>query len=70
VSKVATIARGTCIVWPTSAGLKRTREDSGIATGLRGTKPSMDAGAASGLSKTCRRERREDQKGRDISEVK
>jgi hypothetical protein len=63
VSKIATIARDTCIAWPTSAGLKRTREDSGIAIGPSGTKSSVDAGAASGLSKNSRRERREDKKG-------
>jgi hypothetical protein len=63
VSNIATIVRDTCIAWSTSAGLKRTREDSGIATGPSGTKSSVDAGAASGLSKKSRRECREDEEG-------
>jgi hypothetical protein len=63
VSKIATMARDTCIGWPTSAGLRRTREHSGIATGPSGTKSSVDAGAALGLSKRSRRERHEDKMG-------
>jgi hypothetical protein len=62
VAKVAMIARDTCIAWPTSQSLKRPMEDGNILPDSSGTKMSVE-GAASGVSKKSRRERREEKKG-------
>jgi hypothetical protein len=63
VSKVATIARDTCIAWPASAGLKRTREGSGLLLARVAQSRQWMPVRPRNLSKKSRRERREDKNG-------